>query len=202
MEKTNIIKKFLISKKTESDFQQYLDILAEYNSHTNLVGRSTLVSPWNSHILDSLQLMPFIKNKNLSILDMGTGAGFPGNVLSIAGCKNVTLVDSNGKKINFLKLIKNKMNLKTKIILSRIEALSNIKYDIITCRALASLDKIFSYSQKLLKKNTVLILLKGKTVNDEIEETKKKWTFQLDKHQSISDYRGSLLIIKNINKND
>lgn len=202
MEKEEIIKKFLINKKIETDFQKYIDILKEHNIRTNLVGKSTLVNPWTSLILDSLQILPLIKNKKFSILDMGTGAGFPGNILSIAGCENVTLIDSNGKKINFLKLIKNKMNLKTKIILGRIEALSNIKYDIITCRALASLDKLFSYSQKLIKKNTVLILLKGKTVNEEIIETKKKWTFQFVKHQSISDSRGSLLVIKNIKKND
>lgn len=202
MEKKDIIKKFLINKKIEADFQKYINILKEHNMRINLVGKSTLVNPWTSHILDSLQILPLIKNKKFSILDMGTGAGFPGNILSIAGCENVTLIDSNGKKINFLKSIKNKMNLKTKIILGRIEALSNIKYDIITCRALANLDKLFSYSQKLIKKNTVLILLKGKTVNEEIVETKKKWTFQFAKHQSISDSRGSLLVIKNIKKND
>ena len=98
MEKKDILKKYLITDNQEANLQKYIDILIKYNSHTNLVGKSTLVNPWVSHVLDSLQILPFIQKKNLSILDMGTGAGLPGVILSILGCKNVTLVDSNGKK--------------------------------------------------------------------------------------------------------
>ena len=114
MNKKDILEKFLITKKQEANLEKYLDYVAEYNSHTNLVGKSTLINPWNSHILDSLQLLPLIKNKKLSILDMGTGAGIPGSILSMVGCANVTLIDSNGKKINFLKTVKKKNEPKNK----------------------------------------------------------------------------------------
>ena len=100
-------------------------------------------NPWISHILDSIQIFPFIKNKQLSILDMGSGAGLPGIVLSIMGCKNVTLVDSNGKKINFLKITKKEMDLSLNIVLGRLENLNNYSFDIITSRALANLEKLF-----------------------------------------------------------
>ena len=202
MNKSKILTDFFITKKQETLLQKYLNILEDFNLHTNLVGKSTLVNPWHSHVLDSLQILTYIKNKNLSILDMGTGAGLPGIILSICGCTNVTLVDSNNKKINFLKNIKKELNLKTNITLGRLEKLNNLEFDIITSRALASLDKLFSYSQKFLKKNTLLVFLKGKTVNEELTETQKKWTFQFTKHKSISDIRGSLLIIKNIRKHD
>jgi len=167
-----------------------------------LVGRSTLENPWVSHILDSLQIIPHLKNKDATILDMGTGAGLPGVVLSIAGCKNITLVDSNGKKINFLKMVKKELFLSFNIILGRVEDLDNLKYDVITTRALASLDKLFSYSQKFLKKNTVMIFLKGKTVNEEIQEAQKKWKFRFNKTQSISHSDGSILVVKDLRKND
>ena len=170
--------------------------------HTNLVGRSTLENPWASHILDSLQIMPHLKNKNQTILDMGTGGGFPGAVLSIVGCKNVTLVDSSGKKINFLKLTKKELLLSFKTILGRVEGLTHLKYDVITARALTSLDKLFSYSQKFLKKNTVMIFLKGKTVNEEIQDAQKKWKFHFNKSQSISHPNGFVLIVTNLKKND
>ena len=170
--------------------------------HTNLVGRSTLENPWASHILDSLQIMPHLKNKNQTILDMGTGGGFPGAVLSIVGCKNVTLVDSNGKKINFLKLTKKELLLSFKTILGRVEGLTHLKYDVITARALTSLDKLFSYSQKFLKKNTVMIFLKGKTVREEIQDAQKKWKFHFNKSQSISHPDGFVLIVTNLKKND
>jgi 16S rRNA (guanine527-N7)-methyltransferase len=170
--------------------------------HTNLVGRSTLVNPWVSHVLDSLQIIPHLKNKNSTILDMGTGAGLPGAILSIVGCKNVTLVDSNGKKINFLRSVKKELLLGFNIILGRVEGLDNIKYDVVTTRALASLEKLFSYSQKFLTKNTVMIFLKGKTVNEEIQEAQKKWRFQFSKTQSISHPDGSVLVVRNLKKND
>jgi len=200
LDKKDILSNFFISKDNEAIFQEYVGRLQDYNSHTNIVGKSTLINPWSSHILDCIQILPFIQNKKFSILDMGTGAGLPGIVLYIAGCNNVTLIDSNGKKINFIKLIQKKMNLNINIILGRLENLNNLKFDIITSRALANLDKLLSYSQKFMKKSTVLIFLKGKTVNEELKEAQKKWTFRFQQHKSISDSRGAILIIKNLKK--
>ena len=106
------------------------------------------------------------------------------------------------KKIKFLKLVNSSLGLKINLILGRLEKIHDIKYDIITSRALANLDMLFTYSQKFIKKNTVLIFLKGKTVNEEIDFAKKNWKFDFVKHQSISDKRGSLILIKNLKKND
>jgi len=202
LKREEVIKRFLIKKNQEILIEKYLEFLADYNTHTNLVGKSTLFEPWNSHILDSLQILPFIKNKNNSILDMGTGAGLPGIILNIVGCKKVTLVDSNGKKIKFLKYINATMDLGITPLWTRLEKIKNLKFDILISRALANLDKLFTYSQKFLKKNTVLIFLKGKNVNEEINFARKGWLFDIEKHQSLSDRRGSLIIIKNLKKND
>ena len=177
-----------------------IDNLKKHNKHTNLVGGSTLEDPWKRHILDCLQILPTLNNYSCSILDMGTGAGLPGLILSIVGCQNVTLVDSNNKKIKFLEKIKKEMNLKVKLILNRIENEENQKYDIITSRALANLNKLFTYSHNFLKKNTVLIFLKGKTVNDEILDANKIWKFEYQKHVSLSDRGGNLLVIRNLKK--
>ena len=200
MQKKQILERFLLNANLENVFQKYINLIIDYNLHTNLVGKSTLVDPWSSHILDCLQIFSFIKDKNASILDMGSGAGLPGNILSIAGCKNVTLVDSNGKKIKFLKNANKEMGLSSKLILSRIENMNNLKYDIVTSRALSKLTNLISYSQKFLKKNTVLIFLKGKTVNEEIQDAQKKWIFQINKHQSVSDPRGTVLVLRNLRK--
>jgi 16S rRNA (guanine527-N7)-methyltransferase len=196
----DFLEKLSINDQKKKTIQRYIDILKEENQHTNLVGKSTLQNPWLSHILDSLQILFFVNDKKLSLLDMGTGAGFPGSILSIAGFENVTLMDSNGKKITFLKNIKKRLDLNTNIVLGRIESVKDKKYDIITSRALANLNKLLSYSQNFIKKNTVLIFLKGKTVNEEITEALKKWDFDHATHQSISDTRGKILIINNIKK--
>lgn len=200
MRREEIIKRFFIKEKQEELIQKYIDLLSDHNKYTNLVGKSTLLDPWKSHILDSLQILPLIKNKKSSILDMGSGAGFPGNVLSILGCQNVILIDSNGKKINFLKQAKKDLGLKSKIILGRVEGLKNTAFDIITSRALANLSKLFSYSHKFVKKNTVLIFLKGKTVNEEIQDAQKNWNFCFDKSQSVSHSDGSILVVRNLKK--
>lgn len=198
MTKNEIIKRFLINKNQELLIDEYLGLLLQYNLHTNLVGRSTLVDPWTSHVLDCLQILPLIKNKKRAILDMGTGAGLPGFLLKICGCNDVTLIDSNGKKINFLKSVNTKLNMDLNIIKKRLEDVGGLKFNIITSRALSSLDKLFTYSQKFIKKNTVLIFLKGKTVNEEIDFAKNKWKFNYKKHQSISDKRGAILHIENL----
>ena len=189
---------FSINSSQEIKLTKFLKELAIHNKRTNLVGKSTLVNPWRSHILDCIQVSPFIKNRNSTILDMGTGPGLPGLVLAIIGYKNVNLVDSNQKKINFVKHISKKLDISVKIFLSRIEKLNNSKFDFLISRALANLNKLFIYSYKLSDKNTVLIFLKGKKVKNEIQEAKKIWSFNSEIFPSQSDERGSVLIIKKL----
>ena len=98
MTKKEILKKFSITFNQEQLLDLYINTLKKYNTHTNLVGKSTLQNPWQRHILDCIQILPLIENKKNAILDMGTGAGLPGLILSIMGCSNVTLIDSNNKK--------------------------------------------------------------------------------------------------------
>ena len=189
---------FSINSSQEIKLIKFLKELTIHNKHTNLVGKSTIVNPWRSHILDCIQVSPFIKNRNSTILDMGTGPGFPGLVLAIIGYKNVNLVDSNRKKINFVKHISKKLDISVKIFLNRIEKLNNSKFDFLISRALANLNKLFNYSHKLTDNDTVLIFLKGKKVKNEIQEAKKIWSFSSEIYPSQSDERGSVLIIKKL----
>ena len=189
---------FSINSSQEIKLIKFLKELAIYNKHTNLVGKSTLANPLRSHILDCIQVSPFIKNRNSTILDMGTGPGLPGLVLAIIGYKNVNLVDSNQKKINFVKYISKKLDISVKIFLSRIEQLDNLKFDFLISRALANLNKLFIYSHKFTGKNSVLIFLKGKKVKNEIQEANKMWSFNSEIYPSQSDVRGSVLIIKKL----
>ena len=187
-----------ISQSHERMFNKFIYELETYNKKINVVGRSTLTNPWKSHIIDCLQLASFIPNKNAKILDIGTGAGLPGVILSIAGFKNIGLVDSNNKKINFVKGVCEKLNLKNNIFLSRIEALNQQNYDYVVSRALAKLNKLFYYVQNLINRESALIFLKGKTVDEEINIAKKTWKFDSKLYQSISDPRGRVLVVKRL----
>ena len=111
MKKKEIIDNFGLDSTKIKLMEALLLEIGHTNKTTNLVGKSTLTNPWDRHICDSLQITQFIKNKNSSILDMGTGAGLPGVILSIMGYQNITMVDSKQKKIDFIKsfLLKHKL---------------------------------------------------------------------------------------------
>ena len=178
MTKEDVVKIFNLKKIEITALNQFISELKKINLSRNLVGKSTLLNPWDRHICDSLQIMSFIKNKNSSILDMGTGAGFPGTVLSILGYKNITMVDSRKKKTEFVKQIIEKLKLKAEVINSRLENLQPQPFQYITSRALASLDRLINYSLFFSNQNTTLVFLKGKNVNKEIQEARKNFFFE------------------------
>ena len=202
MKKRDIIKIFNLKKVETISLNKFILELKKINISKNLVGKSTLVNPWDRHICDSLQIMHFIKNKNSSILDMGTGAGLPGVVLSILGYKNITMVESRNKKTEFVKQIIEKLHLKAKIINCRLEDLQLPPFQYITSRALASLDRLLNYSIFFSNHKTRLIFLKGKNVNTEIIEAKKKFFFDYKIYKSKSSGGGFVIEIKDFKIND
>ena len=202
MKKKDIIKIFKLKKVEIIAFNQFILELKKINTFRNLVGKSTLANPWDRHVCDSLQIMHFIKNKNSSILDMGTGAGLPGLILSILGYKNITMIESRKKKTEFVKQIIKKLGLKAKVINSRLEDLRLPPFQYITSRALASLDKLLSYSLFFSNHKTRLIFLKGKKVNTEILEAKKKFFFDYKIYKSKSSGDGFVVEIKDFKIND
>jgi len=198
--KKKIIEEFGLTAQQVEYLEIYIKEIIKYNKHTNIVGKSTLLDPWKSHIFDSLQITKFIQNKESSILDMGTGAGLPGIVLSLQKYTNISLIDSNRKKINFINPLLKKLNISPKVYCERIESLANLKFNYVVSRALSNLNKLFYYSQNFLNQNSVMVFLKGKTAMTEITEASKNWDFVYEKHQSISDKRGWVLVINNLQK--
>lgn len=201
MNKEEIISYFNLNKSQVEKIEFFILKITNYNKHTNLIGRSTLAHIWDRHILDCLQLSRHINEKKLKIFDLGTGAGLPGILLSIIGFKNVLMIDSVKKKTDFIKSIINDLSLSAKIQNNRIEKAKAAKQDIIICRALAPLSKLLTYALLHSEKNTTLLFLKGRSVNNEIEIAMKTFNFDFKKFESISSGDGCILRIKNfINK--
>ena len=116
---------FRVSHETISSLKKYEKLLIKANNSLNLIGKSTLNQIWNRHFIDSFQVIDFIDKSDNSIIDMGSGAGFPGMVLAIAAKdKNIpikiTLVEKSKKKANFLNDIKNELNLNVHVICKNI----------------------------------------------------------------------------------
>lgn len=204
MTKEEVIKYFKLNELQINNIEYFFLKLIDINKHINLVGKSTLENIWDRHVVDCLQLSEYIYNKQQKILDLGTGAGLPGVLLSIIGYQNILMVDSVKKKTDFVNEFIRELSLPAKIQNKRIERVSAGSQDIIVSRALAPLNKLLTYSLLHSKKNTTSLFLKGRSVNKEIEMAKKKFYFEFKKFKSVSDGGGFVLEIKNIKvkKND
>ena len=200
MNKAEIISYFNLTKTEIDKTDFFINSIISHNQHTNLIGRSTIESMWNRHILDCLQLTKHIDSKSFKILDMGTGAGIPGIILTIFGYTNVTLVDSKKKKTNFVKKFIHNNKLTGTVINSRVENMNTKNFDFIVARALAPLEKLLNYSLFFLNKNTTLVFLKGRNVNKEINEAKKTFNFKYEIFPSQSVGGGFVLKINQFKK--
>ena len=199
MKKDDIINCFNLNKSQIYNIDLFLSKITTFNKHTNLVGRSTLEDPWDRHVLDCIQLSKYIPNKETKILDMGSGAGLPGVLLSILGYKNVLMIESTKKKGEFIKNIIKELSLSAKIQIQRIEKTNIPKQELIVSRALAPLNKLLTYTLLHSNKNTTSLFLKGRNVNKELEMAKKTFHFDLKIFTSLSLGEGQILQVKNIN---
>ena len=175
---------------------EYSDLLLKWNKTINLISPKTVHEALQRHILDSLQLFKFIGNKDVSIVDLGSGAGLPGIVLSIVGISKVVLIESDSRKSAFLLQAAKLSQEKIEIINGRLETVSNLKCDIITSRAFANLDKIFTFSKGIVADK--YLLHKGKKYKEEIAIAKKQWLFKSKVHDSITSDYGKILEITNL----
>jgi len=160
-----------------------MDLLADFqarvldaNTRMNLTAITDPIDFAVKHIIDSLTLLPFLPEK-ASLIDIGTGAGFPGVVLRIMREElQVTLLDSTLKRVNFLREAAQALGLPTECIHARAEEYSrtvgNKKFDIATARAVAALDKLAGYALPFLKKDGVFFAMKGPAPQNEIADAK------------------------------
>ena len=202
MSKADIISEFVLNKTQVDKVDFYLSSIIKHNKHTNLVGKSTIENIWDRHVLDCLQLTKYITNKKLKILDIGTGAGLPGVLLSIVGFQKVLMIDSVKKKTDFVRKIIKELSLTAKTQNKRIENPPISQQDIIVSRALAPLVKLLTYARMYSNKNTTSLFLKGRNAISEIDIASKVYFFEFEKIKSMSSDDGCVLKIKNIkNKN-
>ena len=198
MNKSEVVSKFNLKKTQVEKIDFFISSIIKYNKHTNLIGKSTIEYVWNRHVLDCLQLTKHINNKSLKIVDLGTGAGLPGVIISIYGYQKVLMIDSVKKKTDFVKKIINELSLTAKIQNKRIENAPISQHDIVISRALAPLIKLLTYARMYSNKNTTSFFLKGRNVNNEINLAMKEFFFDFEKIESLSSIDGCILQIKNI----
>ncbi len=159
-------------------FNKYKTLFLEKNSVLNLISKNDEQYLEEKHIFDSLSINLFFKkygNDFKTLLDIGTGGGFPALPIAIEYPQiKVTGIDSTTKKINAINEIASNLELKNFIgIADRVENLKNVKFDLITSRAVAKLEQIAKYALPLMTKSSFLIVYKSKTAQEEIKNAEK-----------------------------
>ncbi len=196
------IKKFNVSRETIKKLNIYNDFLLENNKLLNLIGKTTEKHVFSRHFKDSAQIYNLIEDKS-EIIDIGSGAGFPGIIIKILMVNNkikgnVVLIDKSPKKCKFLKDLSNKLSTTLKIENLRLEDYKLNKVSTIVSRAFKktvdTVDILFKNNEKIRN----IILIKGKTYQQELDDAKKKYTFHVEKFRSITSDESYILKISNI----
>ena len=187
-----------VSRETLARLECYAELLEKWNRRINLVGRGTIDDLWRRHMLDSAQLLPLIPDGAGSLVDLGSGAGFPGLVLAICGVENVHLIEADRKKCAFLREAARVAGAGVNIHSRRIEEIESFQADIVTSRALAPLSKLLDMASPFTKKHSILLFLKGKHVNRELTEAAKEWNMRVDRIPSHTDPEGTILRLEAI----
>lgn len=192
-----------VSRETLEKLQLLERELRRWQAIKNLVGPTTLDHIWDRHIVDSLQLLALAPEAK-TWLDLGSGAGFPGLVLAIAGAErglHVHLVESNSRKCAFLRQIARLTGIRATVHEARLEAVIPGligKADVVSARALASLTLLLDWCEPLLKAGTIGLFPKGRDAEIELTEARKKWTFGVDILPSRTDPEARILRITSI----
>ena len=199
------IKKFNVSRETIEKLNKYKDILLNSNKLLNLIGKTTENHIFSRHFTDSAQIYDLIEDKS-EIIDLGSGAGFPGVIIKILMNNNkidgnIMLIEKSPKKCKFLQNLSDKLSLTIKIVNLRVENFKFNKISTVVSRAFKNtvdtIDIIFKNNEKIRS----IILIKGKTYQHELEEAKKKYTFDVEKFRSITSDESYILKISNIKRN-
>ena len=196
------IKKFNVSRETIEKLNIYNHFLLENNKLLNLIGKTTENHIFSRHFTDSAQIYDLIDDKS-EIVDIGSGAGFPGVIIKILMDSkkvegNIVLIDKSPKKCKFLNDLSNKLGITLKIQNVRLEDYKFSKISTIVSRAfkkvIDTIDILFKNNDKIKS----IILMKGKTYQQELDDAKKKYTFHVEKFRSITSDESYILKISNI----
>ena len=189
-----------VSRETFERLSLYHDLLLKWQAKVNLISPDTVAIAWQRHFLDALQILPLIDSLDNKIIDLGTGAGFPGMVLAIAAAGNVHLIESDTKKILFLREAARITGTKISIHHGRIEEKLTSFGDIIVSRACAPLDTLLSLASNYVSHETICLFHKGKNYSKEIDDAELHWSFIQDVVLSITDTQSAILKLTSIRK--
>jgi 16S rRNA (guanine527-N7)-methyltransferase len=195
-----------VSRETITSLVKYENYLIKSNKTLNLIGKSTINEIWLRHFLDSSQVIDFIDKNTVSLIDLGSGAGFPGLIIAILAKDRkihlkVKLIEKSPKKASFLREIVNYLNLNVEVL--NINALTHAKKleaDLIVARAFKPLKIILQFLDKNTENWKKVFLFLGKTGQDELLQASKSWDIKYKQRMSVTSSDSVVIEINKLKK--
>jgi 16S rRNA (guanine527-N7)-methyltransferase len=187
-----------VSRETRERLERYAALLAQWSTRINLVGRTTLDDLWRRHFLDSAQLRPLLPVGARGLVDLGSGAGFPGLVLAILGVPGVELIEADSRKAAFLYEAARITEASVTVRGCRIEAVSAHAVDVVTARGCAPLDRLLALGERFIGPQTICVFPKGARAEEELTVAGKAWTMTVSRHPSRADPAGTILLLQQV----
>jgi 16S rRNA (guanine527-N7)-methyltransferase len=187
-----------VSRETLERLTVHLELLRRWQPAINLVGAATLADPWRRHVLDCAQLARHVPATAKSLIDLGSGAGFPGMVLALLGVHGVHLIESDRRKAQFLREVARATGAAVTIHAERIERLSGWPAVALTARALAPLPRLLEFAEPFLSSDSVCLFLKGRSVEHELTSARISWHMVAERLRSLSQPTGVVLRLRGV----
>ena len=190
-----------VPRETFDLLERYVALLLEENQRQNLISKSTAEEVWTRHIADGAQLVRSAPRPDSSWLDIGSGAGLPGMVIAILSEGPVTLVEPRKLRADFLQRVTNALGLSDRVTVhaSKAERLSGT-FDVITARAVASVDVLLSISRHLSTDKTLWLFPKGKSAQLELEEARRSWQGSFRLVPSVTSREAAILVASDVRR--
>ena len=195
-----------VSRETITSLKKYEDILINANKTLNMVGKSTINDIWTRHFLDSVQVIDFIDKKDKTLIDLGSGAGFPGIVVALAAKDRkipikIKLIEKSPKKANFLKDLIDKLNLNVEVHNQNVLA-EQIVFtdDVFVARAFKPLAIILELIHNKAKKWKKIFIFLGKTGKNELLQASKIWDIEYKQRVSVTSNDSIVIEINRLKK--
>ena len=195
-----------VSRETIISLKKYEEKLIKANETLNLVGNSTIKDVWNRHFLDSAQVIDFINKNDKTLLDIGSGAGFPGLVLAILSKdKKISiktkLIEKSPKKVKFLKEIIKDLHLDVEVLNQNVfENQKKLSQDVLVARAFKPLKIILKLIHSKAENWKKIFLFLGKTGKSELLEASKIWDIEYKQRMSVTSNDSIVIEINRLKK--
>ncbi|MBM3570839.1 MAG: 16S rRNA (guanine(527)-N(7))-methyltransferase RsmG [Alphaproteobacteria bacterium] len=203
MEIDEFVSRTGVSRETRGRLVTLAELLIKWQSKINLVSRDSLTDLWGRHLFDSAQLFRLLSAHETRLVDFGSGAGFPGLVLAIMGVHSVHLIESDTRKAAFLREAARVTGAPVVLHNRRIEQVTPFPVDVVTARAVASLDVLLSYTEPYLGRSDHsirCIFLKGSGVERELTAAQKLWNMRVTRVPSSAEGDGVILVLEDIRR--